>query len=160
MDSPYSSYRAIRAQRTWRPLGKMSWWRIVLGSALLLSVFLISGFFSQRLALNGHFKAAEKLMVSPRWVERYNPTLKAFIEAGVLYQDGDYEAARDAFAAIEENEAAASMKNVSAVKLAAQALQGGDEETARAVLEDVDASLLPKESGAGYAALLAQLELP
>ena len=40
MESPHSVYRQIRAERTWRPLGKMSWWRIVLGLALLLLVFL------------------------------------------------------------------------------------------------------------------------
>ena len=97
MDNRYGSYRQVRAQRTWRTLGKMSWWRIILGTALLLSVFLISGFVSQRLALAGHFRAAEKLMVYPRWVEQYRPDLKAFIDAGALYADGDYEAAREAF---------------------------------------------------------------
>ena len=48
MNNRTAVYRQIRAQRTWRPLGKMSWWRIVLGLALLLLVFLISGFVSQR----------------------------------------------------------------------------------------------------------------
>ena len=157
MDNRYGTYRQIRAQRTYRPLGKMSWWRIVLGAALLLSVFLISGFFSQRLAAAGHFQAAEKLMVSPRWVETYRPALKAYIEAGVLYQDGDYEAARDAFAAIEGEEAAAAMKNVSAVRLAAQVLQGGDAEKAEAVLDEVDASLLPEAELKTYHELREQL---
>ena len=157
MDNRYSTYRQIRAERTYRPLGKMSWWRIVLGSALLLSVFLISGFFSQRLAAAGHFRAAEKLMVSPRWVETYRPALKAYIEAGVLYQDGDYEAAREAFAVIEGEEAAAAMKNVSAVKLAAQALQGGDAEKAKAVLDEVDASLLPEAERQEYQELFGAL---
>ena len=157
MDNRYGTYRQIRAQRTYRPLGKMSWWRIVLGAALLLSVFLISGFFSQRLAAAGRFKAAEKLMVSPRWVETYRPALKAYIEAGVLYQDGDYEAARDAFAAIEGEEAAAAMKNVSAVRLAAQVLQGGDAEKAEAVLDEVDASLLPEAELKTYHELREQL---
>ena len=53
MDNRYGTYRQIRAQRTYRTLGKMSWWRIVLGLALLLSVFLISGFFSQVPCLTG-----------------------------------------------------------------------------------------------------------
>ena len=157
MDNRYGTYRQIRAQRTYRPLGKMSWWRIVLGAALLLSVFLISGFFSQRLAAAGRFRAAEKLMVSPRWVETYRPALKAYIEAGVLFQDGDYEAARDAFAAIEGEEAAAAMKNVSAVRLAAQVLQGGDAEKAEAVLDEVDASLLPETERKTYDALRGEL---
>lgn len=157
MNSPYSTYRQIRAERTWRPLGKMSWWRIVLGSALLLSVFLISGFVSQRLAMAGHFHAAETLMVSPRWVENYRPELKAYIEAGVLYQDGAYEQARDAFAAIEDVEAAQSMKNVSALKLAVQAYQSGDAQTAAAVLDSVDASLLPEAERQEYEALTTAL---
>ena len=157
MDNRYGTYRQIRAQRTWRPLGKMSWWRVVLGTALLLSVFLISGFVSQRLAQAGHFRAAEKLMISPRWVETYRPDLKAFIEAGILYQDGDYAAARDAFAALDGSEAAAQMKNVSAVKLAVQAFQGGDAEAARAVLEEVDPSLLWEDVRAEYDALCEAL---
>ena len=157
MDDRHSVYRQIRAQRTYRTLGKMSWWRIVLGTALLLSVFLISGFFSQRLAAAGHFKAAQRLMVSPRWVETYRPALKAYIEAGVLYQDGDYAAAREAFAAIEGEQAAEAMKNVSALKLASQALQSGDAEAARAVLDSVDAALLPEDAAAEYAALCAEL---
>ena len=157
MDNRYGTYRQIRAQRTWRPLGRMSWWRVVLGCALLLSVFLLSGFFSQRLAESGHFKAAEKLMLSPRWVETYRPTLKAYIEAGVLYQDGDYAAAREAFARIENSEAAEGMKNVSAVKLAEQAFQGGDAEGALAVLDEVESSLLPEEILREYQALREKL---
>ena len=158
MNSPYATYRQIRAERTWRPLGKMSWWRVVLGSILLLSVFLISGFVSQRLAMAGHFGAAEALMLSPRWVETYRPELKAYIEAGVLYENGDYEQARNAFAAIEDVEAAQSMKNVSALKLASQAYQSGDAETAAAVLETVDASLLPETERQEFDALRKALD--
>ena len=157
MDNRYGSYRQIRAQRTWRPLGKMSWWRIVLGTALLLSVFLISGFVSQRLAIAGHFRAAEKLMVYPRWVEQYRPELKAFIDAGILYENGDYEAAREAFAGIEEQQAAAVMANTCAVKLAAEKLRAGDAEAARALLDPVDSSLLQPDTAAEYAALLEAL---
>ena len=153
MDGRYSTYRQIRAERTWRPLGKMTWWRIVLGVALLLFVFLLSGFFSQQLAAAGHFKAAERLMVSPSWMETYKPELKAYIEAGVLYQDGAYEQARDAFAEIEDWDAAQSMKNVSALKLAEQTLQSGDAEKAAAILDEVDASLLSKDDMDEYLAL-------
>lgn len=158
MNSPYGAYRQVRAQRTWRPLGKMSWWRIVLGSALLLSVFLISGFFSQRLAGAGRFKAAQRLMIAPGWVETYRPALKAFIEAGVLFEAGAYEQARDAFAALEDEEAAQSMKNVSALKLAVQRLQSGDAEAAAAALDTVDSSLLPERYAAEYQALRAELD--
>ena len=157
MDNRYGTYRQIRAERTWRPLGRMSWWRIVLGTALLVLVFLLSGFVSQRLAAAGHFKAAEKLMISPRWVETYRPELKTFIEAGVLYEGGDYAAARDAFAAIEQTEAGAAMKNASAVKLAVQAAQSGDADAARSILEEVDASLLPEDIRQDYLALRERL---
>ena len=160
MDNRYGSYRQVRAQRTWRTLGKMSWWRIILGTALLLSVFLISGFVSQRLALAGHFRAAEKLMVYPRWVEQYRPDLKAFIDAGLLYESGDYEAAREAFAGIDEQQAAAVMANTCAVKLAAEKWRDGDGGAARALLDTVDASLLQKAAAAEYAALLEELPPP
>ena len=36
MDNRYGTYRQIRALRTWRPLGKMSWWRVIVGIALLV----------------------------------------------------------------------------------------------------------------------------
>ena len=157
MDDRHSVYRQIRAQRTYRTLGKMSWWRIVLGAALLLSVFLISGFFSQRLAAAGRFRAAEKLMLSPRWVETYRPALKAYIEAGVLYEDGDYAAAREAFSAIEGEEAAAAMASLSALRLAAQLYEAGDAEAARAALGAADAALLPEDAAAEHAALSAAL---
>lgn len=158
MNSPYGVYRQVRAQRTWRPLGKMSWWRIVLGSALLLSVFLISGFVSQRLAGAGHFRAAERLMIAPGWVETYRPELKAFIEAGVLFEDGAYGQARDAFAALEDVEAAQTMKNVSALKLAVQQLQSGDAEAAAAALNTVDAALLPERYAEEYQTLRTALD--
>ena len=157
MNSPYSTYRQIRAQRTWRPLGKMSWWRIVLGSSRLLLVFLISGFFSQQLANAGHFRAAERLMISPRWVETYRPSLKAFIDAGLLYEDGEYAAAQDAFASIENMEPAESMKNVSALRLAEQAFQGGDMEAASAALHMVDSTLLPNSCLSDYSILCEAL---
>ncbi len=49
------------------------------------------------------------------------------------------------------------MKNVSAVKLAVQAFQGGDAEAARAVLEEVDPSLLWEDVRAEYDALCEAL---
>lgn len=143
MESPHSVYRQIRAERTWRPLGKMSWWRIVLGLALLLLVFLISGFVSQQLAAAGHFKAADALMIAPGWMEKYKPEVKAFIEAGVLYQDGDYASAVTAFGDIESLDAARSMKSLSALKLAEALLQSGEVKAAEAALSDVDRDMLP-----------------
>ena len=157
MDNPHSVYRQIRAERTWRPLGKMSWWRIILGLALLLLVFLISGFISQQLAAAGHFKAAEVLMIAPQWMEKYKPEAKAFIEAGVLYQDGDYANAVEAFGEIESLDAARSMKNVSALKLAEALLQDGDLEKAEAALSGVDRNLLPAEYERIYLDVLSRI---
>ena len=62
MSSRTSIYRQIRAQRTWRPLGKMSWWRVGVGIALLLFALLLSGVPSQRLAASGRFEAAERMI--------------------------------------------------------------------------------------------------
>lgn len=101
MDNKYGTYRKIRYDRTYRPLGKMTWWRVVLGIVLLILVFLLSGAVSQGLAFRGHFKAARALMISPSWVERYKPELKAFIDAGVLYEDGEYDAAAETLAAAD-----------------------------------------------------------
>lgn len=93
MENRFGYYRQIRAQRTWRPLGKMSWWRIAVGTALLVLVLFMSGVPSQRLAASGHFAAAEKLMLFPGWMEKNKPDSKAFIEAGALYARGETEEA-------------------------------------------------------------------
>ena len=101
MDNRYGVYRKIRNDRTYRTLGKMSWWRIVLGLALLLSVLLISGTVSQSFALRGHFQTAEALMIAPGWMERYKPEAKALIEAGALYESGDCDGAYEAVTALD-----------------------------------------------------------
>ena len=93
MDDRYSTYRQIRAQRTWRPLGRMTWWRIVLGIALLLLVLMIAGIPSRYLAAGGHYRAAEKWLLFPSWMEQYLPDTKALIDAGALYENGDESAA-------------------------------------------------------------------
>lgn len=95
MGSRYSEYRQIRESRTYRTLGRMSWWRIVIGLLLLLLVLLISGVPSKKLAESGHYKTAERLMISPAWMEKYKPDLKAMIDAGSLYADGDFDGAAD-----------------------------------------------------------------
>ena len=96
----YSVYRKIRQDRTYRTLGRMSWQRVVLGLVLLASVFFLSGTVSRFFAERGHFRTAERLMVSRRWVETYRPDTLAFIEAGLLYEAGDYEGAYAAFEAV------------------------------------------------------------
>ena len=144
----YSVYRNIRYRRTYRTLGRMSWWRIALGLALLVFVFFLSGTVSSSLAARGHFKAAERLIVSPRWMEQYRPELKAFIEAGVLYEDGDYEGALSRFDALGDVEAARAMRSVTAVRLAQSLLDGGDCDGAFEAITKADAALL-SESGSG-----------
>ena len=91
MAGNYGEYRRIRYDRTYRTLGKMSWWRIVLGLVLLFSVFFISGFVSQSLAIRGHFRMAERMMLSPSWMERHKPELKDWIEAGALAETGEID---------------------------------------------------------------------
>ena len=85
----YSVYRKIRYDRTYRPLGKMTWWRVVLGLALLLSVFFLSGTVSRSFAARGRWQTAERLLLSKAWMERYRPDLLAIIEAGAAYGGGD-----------------------------------------------------------------------
>ena len=141
----YSVYRRIRQERTYRTLGKMSWWRVVLGLALLASVFLISGAVSRFFAERGHFHAAERLMVSRRWVETYRPDTLAFIEAGLLYEDGDYEGALAAFRLQTDSEPARRMESVSAVKLAAEKLGAEDRDAAFEAVNSVEPERLSGE---------------
>ena len=93
MNNRTAVYRQIRAQRTWRPLGKMSWWRIVAGVTLLLLALLLSGVPAQRLAASGRYEAAERLILSRAWMEKYKPESLRFIRAGVLYEHGEEAAA-------------------------------------------------------------------
>ena len=104
MSSRISIYRQIRAQRTWRPLGKMSWWRVGVGIALLLFALLLSGVPSQRLAASGRFEAAERLIISHAWMERYKPESMRFIQAGALYERGEEEAARELLGSINPSD--------------------------------------------------------
>ena len=104
MSSRISIYRQIRAQRTWRPLGKMSWWRVGVGIALLLFALLLSGVPSQRLAASGRFEAAEWMIISRAWMERYKPESMRFIQAGALYERGEVEAARELLGSINPSD--------------------------------------------------------
>ena len=104
MNNRTAVYRQIRAQRTWRPLGKMSWWRIVAGIALLLLALLLSGVPAQRLAASGRFEAAERLILSRAWMEKYKPESLRFIRAGVLYEQGETELARELLGSINPSD--------------------------------------------------------
>lgn len=157
MENRYSVYQKIRQDRTYRTLGKMSWWRVALGVALLLLVLLISGTVSQFFASSGHFKLAEKLMIAPAWMEKYKPETRDFIEAGVLFQEGDYESACKAFRNIENIRAADSMESVSAVKLASERISAGEYDGACEALMAVDFSLLTEDDAQEYRTLCADL---
>ena len=133
-----AEYRRIRYDRTYRPLGKMSWWRIVLGVALLLLVVFLSGTASQSFAARGKFIMARKVMLSPGWMERYKPDTLAFINAGVLYEEGDYEGAYSGFSAIDGLDAADTMKSRTALKLAAIRTEEGHFEDAYWLLVSID----------------------
>ncbi len=150
MDNKYSIYRDIRYQRTYRTLGKMSWWRIVLGIILSIYVLLLSGLISQLFAAREQFRLAEKLMISPAWMEKYKPDTKAFIEAGVLYQDGNIEAAVEAFGKIIDYDAADVMKSRALVKLASEKLSSGSFDEAYDCLAAVKFSFLLKEERQEY----------
>ena len=157
MENKYSVYRQIRYARAFKPLGKMSWWRIVLGIILIVYLLLMSGFVSQMLASRMQFRAAEKLMIAPQWMEDYKPETKAFIEAGVLYQDGDYLAAAAAFDAIEDFEAADSMLSLTNVKLASGYIDAGDMDSAYNCIISADFSLLSQEDGEDFLSICQSL---
>lgn len=158
MDNRFQLYRQIRFQRTYRTLGKMSVWRVALGVALLVIVFLISGVVSQRFAAAGHFRVADALMIYPAWMEKYKPETKAFIEAGVIYQDGDYEAAAQAFELIEDLEAADAMESLSYVKLADEKLSTGEKDAAYEAFEKADISLLSEKDAEEYLGVCAAVK--
>lgn len=157
MENRYSVYQKIRQDRTYRTLGKMSWWRVALGISLLLLVLLISGTVSQFCASGGHFKLAEKLMIAPAWMEKYKPETRDYIEAGVLFQEGDYESAFNAFRKIENLKAAGSMESVSAVKLASERISAGEYDGAYDAIMAVDFSQLPENNVQEYRTLCAAL---
>ena len=157
MQSKYGVYRQIRSDRTYRPLGKMSWWRVVLGLALLFFVFLLSGSISRGFASRGQFKTAQALMISPSWMEKYNPELKAYIEAGVLYENADYEPAFQAFDALGDAYSALAMKSRCALKLAAEKRAAGDYGEAYTFLTETDVNLLSDTETQEYYRICSEL---
>ena len=172
MENRYEVYRNIRQQRTYRTLGKMTWWRIVLGLLLLALVFLLSGAVSDSFAARGNFTLAEALMISPEWMERYRPEDKRFINAGALYQRGEYEGAMEALDSLallrdasssdggesrEDDTAFRSLRSAVVLSLAEQRLQEGRAEDARALLPEVDSSLLDEAQLARLQALQVSL---
>ena len=112
MDTKDSVYRQIRYDRTYRTLGRMNWIRVVLGAVLLISIFFISGTVSEYFASRGSYALAEKMMLAPAWMEKYKPETKAYLEAGALYEGGDYDGAYDAAVSVDTGELSDSKKTV------------------------------------------------
>ena len=75
----FSLYRRIRHERTFRTLGKMSWWRVVLGTALLVSILFFTGILSRPFAARGEFRTARALLLFPSWMEHYHPEDLAYL---------------------------------------------------------------------------------
>lgn len=152
----YALYRKIRHDRTYRTLGKMSWWRVLLGSLLLLSILFFTGTVSKPVAARGDFRTAKALLITPAWMARYLPDDLAYLDAGVLYQDSDYEAALEAFSALGSADAR-QMHSRSALRLAETRLAAGDAEGARKAFEEIDETRLPAGEAEALAALKAAL---
>lgn len=145
MDNKYSVYRNIRYNRTYRTLGKMSWWRVVLGAVLIIYVLLLSGLVSQLFATREQFVIAEKLMISPEWMEKYKPETKAFIEAGVLYQNGKINEALDEFKSLENFEAADVMISRASLKLVSEMINNLEYADAYNTLTSINFDFLNKD---------------
>ena len=156
MDNKYSLYRRIRQERTYRPLGKMSWWRVALGLALLLLVAFITGLVSRPFLARGNFRAAEKLLLIPAWMETYRPEDKAYMDAGVLYQDGEYAAALEGFSQLD-SAPALRMRSLAALRLAGEQALAGQREAAAASLGAVDETQLNESEAEEYRALSREL---
>ena len=170
MPNRYEVYRNIRQHRTYRTLGKMTWWRVALGLTLLLLVFLLSGAVSDSFASRGQFKIAKALMISPEWMERYRPEDKRFIDAGALYQQGEYEGAMEALDSLDilceansSDSGSAERKDEPAVNslraavtlcLAERRFQESRSEDAEELLHRIDSTLLDE----GQTARLQQLQ--
>ena len=153
----YQVYRKIRSDRAYRTLGKMNAFRVIAGALLLLLVFLIAGSVSKYFAARGSFKAAEFFMIAPGWVEKNRPELKSFIEAGTLYQAGDYQGAYDGFDAIDGFAAAVSMREACLVRLAQAAFDAGKFDEAYEHIAELDGSLLPEKELEEYCELCTAL---
>ena len=157
MDNKYSTYRKIRYDRTYRPLGKMTWWRVVAGIALLIFVLLLSGTVSQAFALYGKYAAADALMISPGWMEQYKPEVKAWIEGGLLFEDGDYEKAWELLGPISGLAAAGEVRSACALRLGAERFSAGDCDGTWDCLSEADPLLLSSEGQEEYRTLCAAL---
>ena len=150
MSNKFDTYRSIRFKRTYRTLGKMSWWRIVLGLALMCYVLLLSGLVSLLFASREKFVVAEKLMISPEWMDEYKPETKAFIEAGVLYENGNFNEALEKFNEIKGFEAAEIMISRVNTKLVSEKINNSEYVEAYDVLKNINFDFLNKDDAELY----------
>ena len=157
MSNKYSQYRAIKYDRAFKTLGKMTWWRIALGIALIILVLFMAGAVSQFFAVRGNFVAAEKCMLFPGWMETYKPESKAYFEAGAMYQRGDAEAAYERLAEVEELEAALDLRTDAAIELADEALAAGNNDAAYEYIASTAPETVAEDSREGYNAVCARL---
>ena len=148
----FSLYRRIRHERTYRTLGKMSWWRVALGTALLVSILFFTGILSRPFAARDDFRTAKALLLFPSWMEHYHPEDLAYLEAGILFQEGRYGEAMDAFGALE-SDTARIMHSRCALYLAQQRLAAGDAEGAREAAAEIREALLPETEAEAFASL-------
>lgn len=85
--------RQIKADRVYKTLGKMSWQRVVLGVVLLGFVFTLAGLTAECFLDRGKYTAAQRLIISEQWMEKYKPEEKALIDAGAALEAGDADTA-------------------------------------------------------------------
>ncbi len=157
MSNKFSQYRAIKHDRAFKTLGKITWWRIVAGAALLIVVLFMAGAVSQYFAVRGNFIAAEKCMLFPGWMETYKPEAKAFFEAGARMQEGDTEAAYERLADVEELEAALNLRSDAAIELADEALAAGDNDAAYGYIASVAPESVAESSREAYRDICGRL---
>jgi len=158
MATNYAQNRKIKQDRIYKTLGKMSWWRIIAGVALLLLLLLISGVASKPFASRGNYKLAKTLMIAPGWMETYKPEEKAYIEAGVLFEEGRYEEALDAFYAISEHTETSVMASRTELILLSSSLLNGEYEKAYELASKIRTENLSETEQKEYAAALKELE--
>lgn len=141
----------------YKTIGTMSWWRIALGVALLILVLFIAGIPAELFARTGNFKAAQKLLIAPAWMEKYKAEEKDYIDAGVLFQEGDYDGAYEAFSQIDNYKSATAMEEVCKVYLAQEAFEADKPEEAYTLVTQLDKSVLSQEDFDKYNELISSL---
>ena len=58
--------------------------------SILVSILFFTGILSRPFAARGEFRTARALLLFPSWMEHYHPEDLAYLDAGILYEDGKY----------------------------------------------------------------------